>query len=103
MSILPILFISLLSSFVCLTFSLGKEAWTFEDKELAAIADIDKLQCLTTEPIAHVHELDWSLEMTFEVEYEESTTEVSKDVVLTNERDIIVVVFTTLGQNIHVG
>ena len=41
--------------------------------------------------------------MAFEVKYEESTTEISKDVVLANERDIIVVVFTTLGQNVHVG
>jgi hypothetical protein len=41
--------------------------------------------------------------MAFEVKYEESTTEVSKEVVLANERDIIVVVFTTLWQNVHVG
>ena len=95
--LLSLLFLSLLFSFVCITFGLAEEARTFEDKELAAIADIDKLQCFTTETFVHIHELDWSLEMAFEVKYEESTTKVSKDVVLANKRDIIVVVFTTLG------
>ena len=41
--------------------------------------------------------------MAFEVKYEEATSKVSQDVVFTDERDVVIVVFTTLGQNIHVG
>jgi hypothetical protein len=101
--LLSLYFICLLLGFLRITLGFGKEAWAFKDEELAAIADIDKFECLATETLAHVHELNWSLEVALEVEYKEATAKVSQKVVLADERDIVHVVFTTLRQNVHEG
>ena len=100
---IPLCFLLLFLGFLRIALSFGEEAWAFEDKELAAIADIDKFECLATETLAHVHERNRPLEVALKVEDEEATAKVGQDVVLADERDIVVVVFTTLRQKVHEG